>query len=182
MNREVESRVKSLSRGHEHFGAAFVREFEARCADGGDRSIGDGSIYGSSVGLNGGSIGGVGSASDAVRTALELTAVSIVASIRDHVAAPPSAGLSVLLSGGGAKNPALVARLEALAPELRWLTTAEVGVDPDAKEAVGFAVLGYLTLAGGAGNTVATGARSTTVLGKICHPGPGKTIPAFQAL
>jgi hypothetical protein len=54
----------------------------------------------------------------------------------------------VLLSGGGANNPVLVARLKELAPELRWLTTAQAGVDPDAKEAVGFAVLGYLTLAG----------------------------------
>lgn len=170
--------MKPLSSGHEHFGAAFVREFKARCADGSDRSTGDGSIGG----FNGGSIGGLASASDAVRTALELTAVSIVASIRDHVAGRLPAGFSVLLSGGGAKNPKLVERLEALAPELRWLTTAEVGVDPDAKEAVGFAVLGYLTLAGGAGNTVATGARSTSVLGKICHPGRGKTIPTFQAL
>jgi hypothetical protein len=33
-----------------------------------------------------------------------------------------------------------------------------------------------------AGNTVATGARVTSVLGKICHPGPGKTIPTFPEL
>ena len=104
-----------------------------------------------------------------------------------------------MLSGGGANNPVLVDRLKSLAPELRWRTTAgaggagggggagvggagDGGVDPDAKEAVGFAVLGYLTLAGVQGNTIATGARVTSVLGKICHPGPGKTIPIFEPL
>ena len=95
-----------------------------------------------------------------------------------------------MLSGGGANNPVLVERLKSLAPELRWRTTAGAGacggagggVDPDAKEAVGFAVLGYLTLAGARGNTTATGARVTSVLGKICHPGPGKTIPTFEPL
>ena len=102
-----------------------------------------------------------------------------------------------MLSGGGANNPVLVERLKSLAPELRWRTTAgagaggagggggggaDGGVNPDAKEAVGFAVLGYLTLAGVQGNTTATGARVTSVLGKICHPGPGKTIPTFEPL
>ena len=96
--------------------------------------------------------------------------------------AQPSARC-VLLSGGGANNPMLLKRLRALAPEFRWVTTVEAGVDPGAKEAVGFAVLGYLTLTGRAGNTpAATGARSTSVLGKICHPGLGKTIPTFEAI
>ena len=88
----------------------------------------------------------------------------------------------MLLSGGGANNSTLVARLRELAPELRWLTTSEAGVDPDAKEAVGFAVLGYLTLAGCVGNSHATGAKELSVLGKICHPGLGKAIPTFEAL
>jgi len=132
-----------------------------------------------------------------VRTALELTAVSIVASIRLHVGpikvgggggggggliGGRPAGGRVMLSGGGARNPTLVARLRTLAPELTWLTTEEAGIHPDANQAVAFAVLGYLTLAGSCGNTLATGARELSVLGKICHPGAGKSIPSFPRL
>ena len=129
-----------------------------------------------------------------VRTALELTAVSIVASIRLHVGpikvvggggglvGGRPAGGRVMLSGGGARNPTLVARLRTLAPELTWLTTEAAGIHPDANQAVAFAVLGYLTLAGSCGNTLATGARELSVLGKICHPGAGKSIPSFPKL
>ena len=132
-----------------------------------------------------------------IRTALELTAVSIVASIRLHVGPIKLAGSGsvggrliggrraggrVMLSGGGTRNPTLVARLRTLAPELTWLTTEEAGVHPDAKEAMGLAVLGYLTLAGSCGDTLATGAQELSVLGKICHPGVGKGIPSFPKL
>jgi anhydro-N-acetylmuramic acid kinase len=74
----------------------------------------------------------------------------------------------VLLSGGGARNPALV---DAIARELAPRTVRrfdEVYFDGEAKEAVAFAFLGRLHLAGRAGNVPsATGARGPRVLGKL---------------
>jgi anhydro-N-acetylmuramic acid kinase len=47
-------------------------------------------------------------------------------------------------------------------------STAALGVDPDAKEAIAFALLANETLFGHAGNVpAATGARGPRVLGKI---------------
>jgi anhydro-N-acetylmuramic acid kinase len=77
----------------------------------------------------------------------------------------------VLVSGGGARNRTLMADLaEVLAPaSVRSLEAA--GVDPDAKEAVAFAVLANETLFGRPGNVpAATGARGPRVLGKIVLP------------
>ena len=86
----------------------------------------------------------------------------------------------VLLSGGGARNATLTARLRQLAPELAWRTTNDAGVDADAKEAMGFAVLGYLTLAGQPGNSPATGVGvAPAVLGKVAPAGVGRPIPHF---
>jgi anhydro-N-acetylmuramic acid kinase len=57
----------------------------------------------------------------------------------------------------------------ALRPRLT--TSAEFGVDVDAKEAILFAVLAYQTSQGRAGNIPsATGARKPAILGKVSHP------------
>ena len=74
----------------------------------------------------------------------------------------------VLVSGGGVHNRALMDALaRALAP-IPLRTLAAVGGHPDAKEALAFAVLGYLTLRGQAGNlTSVTGARHPVLLGSI---------------
>lgn len=74
----------------------------------------------------------------------------------------------VLVSGGGARNATLMAALgETLAPaSVRSLEA--VGMDPDAKEAVAFAILANETLFGRPGNLpAATGAAGPRVLGKI---------------
>jgi anhydro-N-acetylmuramic acid kinase len=74
----------------------------------------------------------------------------------------------VLVSGGGARNRTLMGALaEALAPAaVRSVETA--GMDPDAKEAIAFAVLANETLFGHPGNLPgATGAAGPRVLGKI---------------
>jgi anhydro-N-acetylmuramic acid kinase len=50
----------------------------------------------------------------------------------------------------------------------RLTTTAEFGIDPDAKEAILFAVLAYQTFHKRAGNIpTATGARHGAILGKL---------------
>lgn len=74
----------------------------------------------------------------------------------------------LFVCGGGAYNPTLLAMLAAQLPGVSVRTTAEAGVDPGALEATAFAVLGYCTLAGLAGNVPeATGARGPRVLGKV---------------
>jgi anhydro-N-acetylmuramic acid kinase len=74
----------------------------------------------------------------------------------------------VVASGGGTHNRALMAALiETLAP-IPLRTLDEVGGHPDAKEAVAFALLGYLTLRGRAGNLPSvTGAAHPALLGSI---------------
>jgi anhydro-N-acetylmuramic acid kinase len=101
-----------------------------------------------------------------VATAVELTARSIARAIAEWVPAAPE----VVVSGGGAHHPGLVA---ALARELgcagRTLRRFDELFFPgDAKEAVAFALLGYLTLHGQPGNLVgATGAAGPRVLGAV---------------
>ncbi len=74
----------------------------------------------------------------------------------------------VLISGGGVHNATLMAHLTELLAPVPVRSTAEVGLDPDAKEAVAFAILANETVHGLPGNLpVATGARGPRVLGKL---------------
>lgn len=87
-------------------------------------------------------------------------------------AAAKQHGLTELvLSGGGAKNATTMRWLRESVPEIRVLTTDDLGVPVQAKEAVAFAVLGFLTWNGLPGSvTAATGARHPSILGSI-QPG-----------
>jgi len=77
-------------------------------------------------------------------------------------------GTLVIVSGGGARNPALVEGLRRALPDHMLVTSDACGIDPDAKEAVAFAVLGYETLRGRpAGLPRVTGARRPAILGAI---------------
>jgi anhydro-N-acetylmuramic acid kinase len=78
----------------------------------------------------------------------------------------------VLLSGGGARNPVLVAAIaEALAPRV-VRPFADVYFEGEAKEAVAFALLAALHIAGRPGNVPsATGASGPRVLGKLTPAG-----------
>jgi anhydro-N-acetylmuramic acid kinase len=102
---------------------------------------------------------------DIVATAVELTARSIADSYRRFIAEPIE---ETILSGGGAKNPALVKAIAfALAP-LPVRLFDDLFFDGEAKEAVAFALLGYLHLKGRPGNVrSATGARGPRILGKL---------------
>jgi anhydro-N-acetylmuramic acid kinase len=110
-------------------------------------------------------------AEDVIRTATILTALSIVDAV--HRFLPRRAGGSELIvSGGGAHNPLLMAQIEAALPGIRLRTSDEFGVAGDAKEAFAFAVLGWETLHRRAANVPgATGARKAVVLGKVCYAG-----------
>lgn len=82
----------------------------------------------------------------------------------------------VVLSGGGTRNPELVAALRRELPAAQVQISDELGLPSDAKEALAFAALGYLTANGQAGALPScTGARHASVLGAIV---PGAATPA----
>jgi anhydro-N-acetylmuramic acid kinase len=104
---------------------------------------------------------------DAVATAVELTARTVTDAVGRWT--PP--GVEVVASGGGCHHPGLMAALA------RYLSRRgdhalrrfdELFFPGDAKEAVAFALLGYLTLHGQPGNLpAATGAEGSRVLGAV---------------
>jgi anhydro-N-acetylmuramic acid kinase len=112
---------------------------------------------------------------DAVATLTALTAWSI-AEAYARFCGPVD---EVVLSGGGARNPALRAMLAAALPGAAVRPADELGLGADAKEAVAFAVLGYAALHGWPANLgSATGARAPAVLGAIT---PGHNYRALIA-
>lgn len=105
---------------------------------------------------------------DAVATALRLTVRSIAEQIERWL---PAGAVEVVASGGGTRHPVLLEELRrALAPR-RVVPFDELYFDGDAKEAVAFALLGWLTLRQRPGNVPhATGARGWRVLGVVSAP------------
>jgi len=102
---------------------------------------------------------------DCVATAVALTAASIADQIARWL---PDDGAEVVMSGGGARNPELRRRLAAALPRRALRRFDELFFDGDAKEAVAFALLGWLTVRGRPGNVPsATGAHGPRVLGRI---------------
>ena len=94
-------------------------------------------------------------------TATALTAATIARQVG------PIPG-DLIVSGGGVHNRQLMGQIAALLPQMRVTTSAEFGVDPDAKEALAFAVLAYQTWKRRSGNLPsATGAKRAVVLGSI---------------
>ncbi|WP_375497635.1 anhydro-N-acetylmuramic acid kinase [uncultured Nostoc sp.] len=105
------------------------------------------------------------SAADFLATLTELTAASIFHSYRTFLPEMPQ---RVLLCGGGSRNLYLKRRLELLLPSIPVLTTDEVGISADFKEAIAFAVLAYWRHLGIPGNLpTATGAPQEVLLGEI---------------
>jgi anhydro-N-acetylmuramic acid kinase len=105
---------------------------------------------------------------DLMATLAQLTVESIARAIEQFVR-PTVQPDRVWVSGGGLHNKELIERLRwRLAP----ISLAPIPLfDPDAKEAVGFALLANETLFARPGNVVgATGARGPRILGKIALP------------
>lgn len=109
-------------------------------------------------------------AADVVATATAFTAKSIAEAIARFIA-PKMKVDELIVSGGGVRNPQILARLEALLPETKVRKSNELGIDSDAKEAIAFAVLAYETWHGRPANLPsATGAKGPAVLGKLSRP------------
>jgi len=109
---------------------------------------------------------------DLVRTATVLTALSIADALHRWVL--PSTSLAQLIvSGGGARNPLVLAQLSAALGGIEVVTTEALGLPGDAKEAFIFALLADETVHGRPANLPsATGAARPAILGKICYPPP----------
>ena len=102
---------------------------------------------------------------DTQATLLALTARTIADAA---LVAAPSPSTDILVCGGGAKNPALMAALAAELAPRTVATTASCGVAVDHVEALAFAWLARQALAGRPGNLPAvTGARGLRVLGAV---------------
>ena len=109
---------------------------------------------------------------DLLATAVSVTARSVHGAMSFlPVDVKPS---RVVVSGGGMRNRALMAELESLFAPCPVTALGDpalgpqLGMDPDAKEAVAFAVLADRAVAGEPGNVpAATGASRSVVLGKV---------------
>ena len=150
------SALPPKSSGREQFGEMFVSRFIAMCRKAGGKEDRD---------------------EDVVATATALTAASIVDAYRRFVWAhvgrvAPLSLVEFVVAGGGVNNDALMGMLrkglEPLGVKVRLMD--ELGVPAQAKEAVAFALLAWLSFHGLAGNVPAsTGAARAVVLGKVCH-------------
>jgi anhydro-N-acetylmuramic acid kinase len=148
------SALPPKSCGREQFGAGFAERLIVMCRDAGcaDR--------------------------DCVATATALTAESVLDAYRRFVwahlgSAAPLTKVEFCVAGGGTKNGALMGMLREGFAELgvRLRLMEELGIPAQAKEAVAFALLAWLTWSGLAGNVpAATGANRPVVLGKVSYP------------
>ena len=133
------------STGRERFTAVFIADFIARCRAARAACTDE----------------------DIVSTATWFTARSIALAFERFVPHPVE---EVLLSGGGARNPALREAVAMVLSPRQVLPFDRVFFDGEAKEAVAFAFLGWLHLRGRPGNVPgATGARGPRILG-VRHP------------
>jgi anhydro-N-acetylmuramic acid kinase len=117
---------------------------------------------------------------DIVATATALTARSIADAVERFVlprfvvpaARRKRAGRQMIVSGGGAKNPTLMAMLRDAVTTLgiKLHFSDEFGLPAGAKEAVAFALLAHETWHGRPSNVPsATGAKRAAILGKISY-------------
>jgi anhydro-N-acetylmuramic acid kinase len=109
---------------------------------------------------------------DFIRTATILAASSIAEAFHRFIL-PKAKVHDLIVSGGGARNPLLMAELKALLPGLEFLSPKSFGVSGEAKEAFAFAVLAYESFHRRPGNLPsATGAGHPAILGKIVYARP----------
>jgi anhydro-N-acetylmuramic acid kinase len=131
------------SAGREQFGAAFARTV---IAWGNQHSAGP---------------------ADLVRTATVFTAMAIADAFPRFIL-PRAKVDELIVAGGGASNPLMMAQIAASLPGIEVVRASQFGVPAEAKEAYGFALLAYETYHGRPSNIPsATGAKHASILGKI---------------
>lgn len=109
---------------------------------------------------------------DLIRSATVFTALSVVDALHRFVLPKTKIG-QLIISGGGARNPLIFAQIAAALPSIEILSSSELGIPEEAKEAFAFALLAYETYHGRPGNLPsATGASRGAILGKIAYAPP----------
>jgi anhydro-N-acetylmuramic acid kinase len=109
---------------------------------------------------------------DLIRAATIFTALSVVDALNRFVL-PKTKIQQLIVSGGGAYNPLILAQLSAALPGIEVLPSSHLGIPEDAKEAFAFAILAYETFHRRSANLPsATGARGPAILGKISYAPP----------
>ncbi len=109
---------------------------------------------------------------DLIRAATMFTALSVVDALNRFVL-PKTKIDQLIVSGGGAQNPLILAQLSAALPSIEMLPSGRLGIPEDAKEAFAFALLAYETFHQRPANLPsATGARGPAILGKISYAPP----------
>jgi anhydro-N-acetylmuramic acid kinase len=104
---------------------------------------------------------------DLIRAATIFTAISVVDALNRFVLRK-TAIHQLIVSGGGANNPLILAQLSAALPGIEVLPSSRLGIPEDAKEAFAFALLAYETIHQRPSNLPsATGARGPAILGKM---------------
>jgi anhydro-N-acetylmuramic acid kinase len=105
---------------------------------------------------------------DVVRTATIFTSLSIANAIQRFIL-PRTQVDELIVSGGGANNPLMMVYLAATLG-FPVIFSSELGLKPEAKEALAFAVLAYESFHCRASNLPsATGANHPAILGKLVH-------------
>lgn len=104
---------------------------------------------------------------DLLATLTRLTVDTIADTLRREV--PDLAGARVYVSGGGQHNRTLLRWLGEALPQVRLEDSGALGISPDAKEAVLFAVLANEVVAG-PGFPAADGSGRTLAFGKLSFP------------
>ena len=105
------------------------------------------------------------SANDVMATLNKFSADMIVAAIQQTTT---NKNIIIYSSGGGMHNPLLMQNIKEQLPEIDFKTTEELGINPDAKEAILFAVLANEALCGG--NTDFGKVAPSVSMGKISMP------------
>ncbi|MFD8532559.1 anhydro-N-acetylmuramic acid kinase [Streptosporangium canum] len=121
---------------------------------------------------------------DLLATLTALTAETVAAEIRRHRLD------TVIVSGGGVRNPVLAGMLRERAGRARIVPSDEFGVPSDAKEAIAFSLFGWMTAHGlpatVPGCTGATGPRTLGAItpgrGPLTLPEPLRQAPARMRL
>jgi anhydro-N-acetylmuramic acid kinase len=101
---------------------------------------------------------------DLVSTLSAFTAASIINFIKTNI---PVNDLHIFVSGGGARNPFVMGCLKQAFVDTPIADTGKLGIDPDAKEAILFALLGNEALCG---EPIAIGNNPTVLMGKFSFP------------
>ena len=156
--------------GREEFGREFARQFLRACRGAHPLKTAKGGAPGR--GIDREKSTSAANNRDVLASATAFTARSIRHAIERFVL-PEGNFSELIVSGGGVKNPTLMAWLaiEVRDIGLRLRSSDEFGIPSEAKEAVAFAVLAFETWSRRPSNVpAATGARRPAILGKISYP------------